>query len=370
MVRLRLLGICFVALLLAGVWLTYAVFTQRFTSFEEITMKSSSVGLQLPARADVKIRGVLIGQVLSTRADADGATLTLGIKPEHLDSVPSNITGAIVPKTLFGEKYVALEIPDSADSADSEVGAVRPIKAGAVVKSSVVAPEIEAVLNDLYPLLRSIDPADLNGTLNALATALEGRGETLGGTIVTAERYLSKLNPLLPTFVDDLRKTAAVSSTYATLLPKLGAILRDSLLTAGTLEDQAEPVATLLAEVDRTSTSTRLLLAENEKSLTQLASINEALLEATARYSSGFPCLFGGLDAVGIREAGAFRNYMLHIVLETLPNQPRKYTAADKPRTADDRGPTCGRLPNPPWSQANPHRAQPNILDGVQGAVR
>jgi phospholipid/cholesterol/gamma-HCH transport system substrate-binding protein len=52
-------------------------------------------------------------------------------------------------------------------------------------------------------------------------------------------------------------------------------------------------------------------------------------------------------------------------VLETLPNQPRGYTAADKPVLGEDRGPTCLHLPNPPWNQSNPVRRQPNFADGI-----
>ena len=52
-------------------------------------------------------------------------------------------------------------------------------------------------------------------------------------------------------------------------------------------------------------------------------------------------------------------------MLETLPNQPRGYTAADEPRLGEDRGPTCLHLPNPPWTQANPVRRQPDFDDGV-----
>ena len=39
--------------------------------------------------------------------------------------------------------------------------------------------ELNRVLDQLFPLLRAIRPADLNATLNALATALGGRGEEL-----------------------------------------------------------------------------------------------------------------------------------------------------------------------------------------------
>ena len=72
-----------------------------------------------------------------------------------------------------------------------------------------------------------------------------------------------------------------------------------------------------------------------------------------------------GLVNVGKLEAEAFRGFVLHIILETLPRQPRAYTEADKPRVADNRGPNCLHLPNPPWSQSNPVKHQPDFNDGV-----
>ena len=85
-----------------------------------------------------------------------------------------------------------------------------------------------------------------------------------------------------------------------------------------------------------------------------------------ARYAPEYPCLLGGLVNAGKREAQAFRGFTLHIVLETIPNQPRGYTAADAPVYGDQSGPTCLHLPSPPYSQANPVRHQPNFVDGVE----
>ena len=52
-------------------------------------------------------------------------------------------------------------------------------------------------------------------------------------------------------------------------------------------------------------------------------------------------------------------------MLETLPNQPRGYGPQDAPVYGDNRGPHCGRLPTPPWSQDNPVTHQPDFVDGV-----
>ena len=84
-----------------------------------------------------------------------------------------------------------------------------------------------------------------------------------------------------------------------------------------------------------------------------------------AKYAPEFTCLTKGIVTAGSRQAEAFRGFVLHIILETLPNQPRAYGPQDKPHFGEDRGPHCGSLPNPPWNQNNPFRHQPNFNDGV-----
>ena len=108
----KALGVIFLALVVLAGYMTYATFTKKFADYDEVTVKTSNIGLQLPSRADVKIRGVLVGEVLATDTSADGAELTLGLFPSQVDTIPDNVTASIVPKTLFGEKYVSLIVPD------------------------------------------------------------------------------------------------------------------------------------------------------------------------------------------------------------------------------------------------------------------
>ncbi len=47
----RLLGLLFLCMLLAGVYLTYGIFSKKFVDYDRVTLQTSSIGLQLPARA-------------------------------------------------------------------------------------------------------------------------------------------------------------------------------------------------------------------------------------------------------------------------------------------------------------------------------
>jgi phospholipid/cholesterol/gamma-HCH transport system substrate-binding protein len=358
--KLKALGVLFLALLLGGVWLTYGVFTQKFIHFDEVTLDAPSIGLQMPDRADVKIRGVIVGEVLGFSATDQGAQVKLGIYASQMHTIPSNVTGAIVPKTLFGEKYVSLVIPGSGAASTS-------LKPGATIPHTEVPVEVQKVLADLYPLLRTVQPADLNLTLNAISTALEGRGEALGRDLVTVDRYLKRINPQIPQIVQDLRLTTQVSHIYADVMPSIAQILDNTITTTGTLEDRHQQLQALFTNVSSFSDTAHDFLKQNGDNIIRLGQVSRPQAQMLARYAPEYPCLLGGLVNAGKREAQAFRGFTLHIVLETLQNQPRGYTAADRPVYADNRGPNCLHLPHPPWDQSNPVRHQPNFKDGIDG---
>jgi phospholipid/cholesterol/gamma-HCH transport system substrate-binding protein len=352
----KALGVVFLALVVLAGYLTYAVFAKKFSDYDEVTLKTSKIGLQLPVRADVKIRGVIVGEVLETRSNGDGAEVVLGLYQDDTASIPADVTGSIVPKTLFGEKYVSL-IPAG--------GTAEAIQAGATIERTQVATEVEEVLSDLYPLLRTVQPGDLNMTLNAIATALEGRGDQLGENLETVDSYLKRLNPQLPALIEDLRLTAQVSDIYADVLPEVGTILQNTVTSTGTLEDNEAQLNALFTNVSNFSDSARTFLDDNEANMIRLGEVSRAQLRVLSRYSTEFPCLLKGIVTAGEYQAEAFRGFTLHIVLETLPNQPRPYGPQDKPELGEDRGPSCINLPNPPGSQSNPVRRQPDFKDGV-----
>ena len=353
----KILGVMFIVLLIGAVWMTNAVFTKKFVDYDEVKLQTSKIGLQLPTRADVKIRGVIVGEVLAFDSNTEGAELTLGIYPDQMDTIPANVTGSIVPKTLFGEKYVSLEIP--------ETGPEGQLTVDDVISRTDVSIEVEKVLSDLYPLLRTVQPAEVNTTLNAMATALEGRGDRLGENLEIVDSYLKRVNPQIPDIIEDLRLTAQVSDLYADVMPEIASILRNTITTTQTLESRNAKVHALYTDVAGFSETSRDFLAENGDNLIRLGEVSAAQLRVFAKYAPEYPCLTGGIVTAGEMQAEAFRGFTLHIVLEQLPVQPTGYGPEDSPRFGETRGPNCLNLPNPPWSQSNPVRHQPNMNDGV-----
>ena len=353
----RFLGTVFIGLLALGLWLVSAVFSQKFVSFDRVSLTTGTIGLQLPERADVKVRGVIVGEVTKVESNGDGATMELGIKPDEITTIPKNVTAAILPKTLFGEKYVALNIPSDPSTT--------PLKTGDKITQTKMPIEVERVLNDLYPLLRTVQPAELNYTLNALADALEGRGKKIGESLTTLDGYLKRMNPQLPSLIADFKLLAKVTDTYADVMPELAATLRNTVTTGNTLVSRQEKLHAFLQDLAAFSDTTKEFLDANGDNIIRLGQLSEPILKLLARYSVTFPCMLEGIVRQAPQLADTFRGFIFHITLKTIPSQPRAYTAADKPVYGADNAPNCAHLPNPPVPYYPKAGEFPNLKDGA-----
>jgi phospholipid/cholesterol/gamma-HCH transport system substrate-binding protein len=355
----RALGVVFVGLLILAVWLVNAVFTQKFTAFDAVTLTTGTAGLNLPAKADVKVRGVIVGQVNKAESKGNGATLTLGIRPDKMKAIPANVTAALVPKTLFGEKYVDLNIPSDPSP--------ETLQSGDRITQTKLPIEVERVLNDLYPLLRTVQPAELNYTLNALATALEGRGDKLGESLVTLDGYLKRMNPQIPALIDDIKLLATVTDTYADVVPQLAQTLRNTVKTGNTLVTKEQKLNAFLTDLASFSDTTRTFLDDNGNNIIRLGQLSEPILALLERYSGTFPCLLEGIVKQAPRLAQTFRGFVFHINLKVLPSQPRGYTAADRQVYGANNGPNCAGLPSPAIPYYPAQGDFPNLNDGANG---
>ncbi len=360
----RVLGVGFLVLLVVFVGLTYAIFNQSFVSFDKVTLKSGQIGLQLPSRADIKIRGEIVGEVLKTTTNGHGADIELGIFPANAHLIPKNTTARILPKTLFGEKYVALQVPKNPSS--------QSISSGDTIKEAHVAIEVEKVLSDLYPLLRTVQPAQLNYTLTAMATALEGRGNRLGQNFVILDNYLKRMNPKIPLFIHDLGQLATVSDTYADVTPELANILRNSVTTGDTFVEKEAKVKALFDDVAGFSNTTQDFLERNGQNIITLSKQGQRQLPVFAKYAPEYPCLIKGIVGAIPLEEQAFRGFKLHINLEVLPKQPRGYNPSDTPAYGEHGQHAvplgqCEKAIHYGYGQSNlpPLSLVPKIQDGV-----
>ncbi|KQY64138.1 MCE family protein [Nocardioides sp. Root140] len=353
--RLLFFGIVFLTLLATFIGTSIAVYQKVFEPVTMVTIKADRAGLQLAKFGDVRVHGVLVGQVRGIDQDGKQASIKVGLKPDAAKNIPSNVSVEILPTTLFGQKYISFVDPESPSGKSLADGDVIPSDR---VETNV---ELSRILADLFPLLRSVRPADLNATLNALATALAGRGEEIGETMDKLGSYLGAIESHLPTLRKDLILLGEVAETYSIAAPDLIDVLRNATVTSQTVLDNKENLGTFFADVTGLAGTTTRILRENETDLIRMGEVTEPLLNLLAVYSPEFPCLLRGLDRYDDYLGDMFAGDRVKQYVELGATQYAGYTSADRPQYGEvGHGPWCAGLPNPQV----PYPPVPALKDG------
>jgi virulence factor Mce-like protein len=344
--RRRLSGLVLLLVMILIVAACLLNFNKVFKPVDMVTLQTDTVGNQLSKQGDVKVRGVIVGEIKSVESDGQRATVQMAMDPDALSAIPSNVTAMLIPKTLFGERYISLNIPPNPTP--------RRLQEGDVITQdrSQNATETEQVLNNLMPVLTAVQPQKLSDTLGAISQALSGRGQQLGGTLVQLNQYLEGVNPSLPDLLAVINRLAPTADIYNAASPDLIGALDNLVTTSRTLVQQRAAFESTFRTVTSASNVTTDFLAANRDNIINLAATSLPVLDLLARYSPEFPCLFQQLTDLTPKI-----NQVLHpdtgiqiaasIVLNRGPYRP-----SDSPAYQDKRGPRCyilnGRAPQYP----------------------
>lgn len=340
--RLLLAGVGFVTVIALLIGLSIAVYQKAFESSTMITIQADRAGLQLAKFGDVRINGVLVGQVRSISEENDQASIRVALQPSAAREIPANVNVQILPTTLFGQKYISFERPDQPSKDSLHDGDVIPADR---VETNV---ELSKILANLFPLLRSIQPADLNKTLNALATALGGRGEQLGETMDRLDAYLGEIDDHLPTLRQDLVRLADVADTYDDAAPDLIGLLRNLTVTSHTVIDNKEQLGVFFSDLQGLADTSTRLLQDNGDDIIRVGQVTEPMLRLLAVYSPEYPCLLRGAARYQPRLARTFEGNQIKQYIEFGTAQYRHYDQRDRPTYGEvGHGPWCLGLPYP-----------------------
>ena len=334
----RLLAALFIVIALAFVGTTVAVYNRAFTASDSVAMYTDDMAFALPNDADVKARGVLVGRVAGVEPDGDRVRVNMEFDPAYMDQLPANVSGRMLPKTLFGERYVDLGFPDQ------PVGTLGP---GATIEQDTRgnAVELGRVLDGLLPVLEAVPPAELASTLGALNQALSGRGDELGSSLVEIGQVFEGITEEMPALESGIEDLATFSQTYSEALPDLIHAL-DALRTTGdTVVQRRTDIADGLRRISSSAEVVTGFLAANRSDLIALAVDSRTSLEYLAEYSPALPCTVedfmtalersDAILGVGDPHPG------IRVTIEVVNPKGRYVPNQDEPRFFDNRGPRC-----------------------------
>ncbi|MFD4356925.1 MCE family protein [Nocardia sp. NPDC058518] len=292
---LRTLGRVFAGLIAIGCGCavlagSIVLFRGGLTDTAKVTVIAQRAGLVMNPDADVKMRGVTVGRVTTIRERPDGtAALELAVDSDTLALIPADVRVAIASTTVFGAKYVQLSPPE------------RPVagslRAGQVLTADRVTVEINTVFEQLTTVLAAVEPAKLNATLGAIATATRGRGAEVGAMLSDLEQFLATLEPALPALRTDLALAPPVLDAYANSAGALVDTARNATTISRTLVDEQHNLDALLVSlIGFADTGNRVL----DTNASALARTLDLLVPTTALTSEYRESLFCSLDGFGL----------------------------------------------------------------------
>ena len=323
---------------------TLLVYTKAFTPAVSVTLLAGDAGNALQRGADVKVRGVLVGRVTGVTSVGHGARISLSLDPAQAEQIPADATARLLPKTLFGERFVSVVVP-------SARGAAAAISSGDTIHqdSSFEGVELQRVFDDLLPVLQTLQPEKLASTLSEVASALRGRGTQIGSSLDEFSAYLIKFGPEVPRLADDLQALASVADTYSSSLPDLLGALDDLTTFARTQVDQQQQLKALFSTVISSANTTGGWVGSNSSTIIGLSRDSLPALDVTAQYASEFPCTFSALTGlipkmdkalgVGTPERG------LHGTMSIVPSRGKYVAGKDVVVPTATGDPACPYVP-------------------------
>jgi phospholipid/cholesterol/gamma-HCH transport system substrate-binding protein len=341
-----LIGLATVAVIAVVVALAVNQFRGGFTESVPVTLLSERAGLVMNPDAKVQMLGVQVGKVSSIEELPDGqAAIHLAMDPSQLHLIPSNVVVDIAATTVFGAKYVQFILP-----AERSAENMYP---GQVVEAQNVTVEINTVFEQLTSVLSKIGPEKLNETLGALASALNGRGQTIGQTLSELDTFLAKIEPSLPALSHDLTVAPNVFSAYADSAADLIKTAENATRISQTVVDEQANLDALLVSAIGLADIGNQVLSENRQPLTDVLRLLVPTTDLTRQYNEALYCGIAGL--LPLANNTPLQVPGVEVLAGFLWGAERYRYPGDLPKVAASGGPQCTGLPNLPFETIPPY---------------
>jgi phospholipid/cholesterol/gamma-HCH transport system substrate-binding protein len=341
-----LVGFGFVVAVVAVIALAVGLFRGSFHQSEPVTVIADRAGLVMNPDARVKLNGAQVGKVSRIESLPDGkAAIHLAMDPEAMTLIPANVGVDITSSTVFGAKYVSL-VPPADPSA-------RSLQAGQTLSADHVTVEINTVFEQLVSVLSQIEPAKLNETLGALASAVNGRGEKFGQTLSDLDAMLAKINPSLDNLSQDIAVAPQVLTAYADAAPDLTTIVDKSTRISDTIVEKQQDLDALLVSTIGLADIGNDVVATNRPAITDVLRLLVPTTDLTNQYHDALNCALAGMVPLAKGPPSPVPGVLL---LDSFVLGSERYRyPGNLPKVAAKGGPQCKGLPDVGYETRAPY---------------
>ncbi|MGW4535146.1 MCE family protein [Nocardia sp. NPDC004340] len=362
--HLTLAGLALLTTVALLLYLLALRYNGRFEDKVPVTAALTSTGDGLPAHADVKFRGMIVGRVEDVTVVAKGERqeAAIALEPLVANTIPASVAARVIPNNIFG--VTAVELVDTTPTKDT-------LRAGATIPedTSTATVQLQSTLNVLRTVLNNIQPEKLGRVLSTLAAALDPSARVPGSTVERLDRWVTEVRGIegVGDLLGNLGRAATALSESA---PDLVGTLAKSVTTARTLTEQRTALVSLLTNGGSAVDTVNGLFARNPDSGKFLVSGLNQLFGSLAQDPQAIPFAIANLNTALQRLQGVFtfgpkKQMVWRMDVTFTPFQ--QYTAADCPRYGELGGPRCGgsTVPDTAPAQQFPQQQLPTWLNAA-----
>jgi phospholipid/cholesterol/gamma-HCH transport system substrate-binding protein len=216
-------------------------------------------GLNVRPGDEVRVRGMPVGTISAITIDRSNLTARYKMSLEPNAQVAKDSGATLVPKTLFGDKYVELD-PPAPGAPLMGNGAHIPLARTASVT------ELQQVLDRFIPELQAVDPVELGATVAAMAN---GFGLTAADLRAASEGFTGAFNQFSASqsdFATIFQHFPGVADTFTQHTGDLVSSARNFSQLADVLSKNEPALArSLSADTDLLNRANELLTSEGDR---------------------------------------------------------------------------------------------------------
>jgi virulence factor Mce-like protein len=226
-----------------------------------VTADFDRAGLNVRPGYEVRVRDYPVGTVGDIQVDRTNFSAIYTLKLDRGTAIARDTKAVLVPKTLFGDKYVQLDpaIPGQPQLQNGDH----------ITRANTQEPvEVQQVFDEATPLLQALDPPKFGAALASISQGLAGEGDDL--------------RRLTNGWADVMQEFANRGGDLQTLLTKVPGV-------AGTFAERGQDLTTAAVDLGKVAD----VLAKNEPSLGPLLQQNAELADKAADLLSNSPARLG-----------------------------------------------------------------------------
>src|SRR4051812_32539648 len=240
---------------------------------------------------NVKVAGVVVGKVNSVKIDQGKAKVEFTVKEDV--KVPADSEAAIRWRNLIGQRYIYV-YPGTGATV---------FKGGATVAKTRSVVDVGELFNRLGPIVKAVDPKDVNTFLDTIVQALDGNQDKVRQSIddlAIVAQSLGSRDQQIGRLVENVNTVAgAINDRDA----QIRLVLDNLVLISQTFSQNTDVLNTAVTELGDFSTSFGGLLANNKAEIDRMvASLNAIIGEVKVKLPV-LDSILGGLDEAARRLA-------------------------------------------------------------------